>query len=113
MERRRGDAETLSTRGNSRIVDRLQVNTMMFEEGIGDPFASHRLADDQGRNVTRIVQKRQPRTFETHLNRPNIAGVHSSFVLRDLKMAHRGERTSGDGGGQSRRENESRRKTAD
>src|SRR5262245_45908773 len=113
MERRRGDAEALSTLGNSRIIDRLQVNAMIFEEGVGDPFASHRLTNDQGRNVTRIVEKRQPRAFETHLNRPDIAGVHSSFLLRDHKMVDRGERTRSDSGRQSRREDEGRRKTAD
>src|SRR5262249_35218873 len=113
MEWRWGDAETLSTLWNSRIIYRLQVNTMMFEQSVGDPFALHRLADDQGRNVTRIVEKRQPRAFKTNLNSPDIAGVHSSFLLRDLKMADRGERTCSDSGRQSGREDERRRKTAD
>jgi hypothetical protein len=111
VTRSRGDAETLGSDRDSRIVDRLDVDAVPVQQEVACRLAAVGITDHDRDDVRWVVEDRQARRAERVLGDGGDLLVLGSFLVRSLQVADRRARAGGNHARQGGRENELRRIT--
>ena len=73
MERRWSNPESLRSAGNSRIIDRLDIDAVMFEQPVGNHFALFGVTHHHGNDVAGIFHCRNAEDGQLVTDLPDAA----------------------------------------
>src|SRR5436305_3703616 len=113
MRRGGGNPQSLGAAGDCGIVDRLDVDPMLFEQKIARLLAQIGIADHDRHDMRLRRQHRQAGFPQSRLGRRHRGALARTLRARYLEMGDRGCRSRGHRGWQRRREDKSGSMAAD
>ena len=96
-----GEAQPFLPDGNCRVIDRLRVDQVVFEEAIADRLAKMRIPHNQRHDVGACLDHRKAGLPKLELQGIRNLGLLLPEVLAGADMPDRGERACGDVGGKA------------
>ena len=86
---RRRDPQPLGALGNGRIVDRLNIDAVLFKQDVGRLLAGFRVADEQRHDMGIACHDREPGGRQDRLDSRGAVLVAFTFPVRCLEMTDR------------------------
>src|SRR6185437_2535337 len=103
---RRRDPQPLGALGDGRIIDRLDVDAVLFQQDVAGPLAAFGVADEQWHDMGIARHHRQSRRGQDRLDAGGALLMALAFPIRGLEVPDRSGRRRADRRWQRRREDE-------